>query len=255
MISGAYIPGTSVLHKTDPRVKTVMLLFFSVILFFQISITSLTAILLLLSGMIILNIGFSRILHPIKMILPLLLFIFILTPPFYRTGEVLLSFRDIIILTDSGLIQTLRLVMRFTGITFSFYLFFSTTTMDEFILTLRWFRLPHRSALIITISLRYIPFMITLYNNIKDAHKLRTDSPARRRIGNKFYSVFPVLVSVLIQSIKSIPTLSMSLELKGIGLKNKRTQYQNIESRTSILLQIPSAIAIVALIILIAVSI
>ena len=235
MITSTFVRGNSILHKADPRIKTVLLLTLVILLFFPLSITVLTIItaFLLLTGINCL--GFSKSIQPIKMILPIIIFIIILTPPFFRGGEAVLVIKDIIILTTEGIEQTLRLIFRFSGITLSFYIFFTTTSINYFILTLQWFHLPFNAALVITIALRYIPYMITIYNNIRDAHKLRENNRKERKVWKKLNSIFPTLVSVLIHSIKSIPSLSMALELRGIGLKTKRSQFNYIKSNRMIL--------------------
>ena len=249
MITSTYISGNSILHKADPRIKTIILLTTVILHFFPLSITSMTVVFLLLAVTGISSLGFSKVLNPIKMILPIIVFIIILTPPFFRDGEAVLLIKNTIILTTDGIEQTLRLIFRFSGITLSFYIFFTTTSINYFILTLHWFRLPFKTALVITIALRYIPYMVIIYNNIKDAHRLRGNSYNDRKIWKKLNSIFPTLVSVLIQSIKSIPSLSMALELRGIGLDIKRSQYHIIKS-SKIVLQITIAVVTVSLAVL-----
>lgn len=246
MITTTYVRGNSILHKADPRIKTIVLLTIVILLFFPLSITTMTIInaLLLLSG--INSLGFSKSIQPIKMILPIIIFVIILTPPFFRGGNPVLVIKDTVILTTTGIEQTLRLIFRFSGITLSFYIFFSTTSINYFILTLHWFRLPFKAALVITIALRYIPYMVLIYNNIRDAHKLRGSKYNDKKIWKKINNIFPTLISVLIQSIKSIPSLSMALELRGIGLKTERSQYHIIKS-SKIALQIIITVVIVAL--------
>ncbi|MDA3941169.1 MAG: energy-coupling factor transporter transmembrane component T [Spirochaetia bacterium] len=251
MITTTYVPGNSFLHKTDPRIKTILLLTTVPLFFFPLSITAMIMILILLTGTAIYSLGFSRFLQPIKMILPILVFVTILTPPFIRGGDAILSIGETVILTTEGITQTLRLILRFSGITLSFYLFFATTSINYFILTLNWFKLPYRVALIVTIALRYIPYMITIYNNIKDAHKLRGNDYNKKKLKEKLNSIFPTLVSVLIHAIKLIPALSMALELKGIGLETKRSTYSVIVS-SNLALQIITSGGIVLLTILIA---
>lgn len=249
MITSTFISGNSILHKADPRIKTIILLTIVTLLFFPLSITAMIFILTLLLVSGIRSLGFPRIAQALKMILPIIIFVIILTPPFFRGGDPVLAIKDTIILTTEGIEQTLRLIFRFSGITLCFYIFFSTTSNNYFILTLQWFHLPFKAALIITISLRYIPYMIIIYNNIKDAHKLRGIYYKKRKIWKKINSIFPTLVSVLIQSIKSIPSLSMALELRGIGLSTERSQYHVIKT-SKIVLQIIITIVTVAVFIL-----
>lgn len=235
MITSTYIQGSSILHKADPRLKTVLLLCFVIFFFLPLSIPAIVVIFLAIFGIGIYTHGLSGLVQPLKMILPIIIFVIFLTPPFFKGGEILLIIKNIVILTSEGLIHTIRLLLRFTGITISFYIFFSTTSIDNFILTLEWFKLPYKSALVITIALRYIPSMVIVYNNIKDAHSLRLVSSNKIIFWKKLSNIFPTLVSVLIHSIKSIPALSMALELRGIGMISKRSQLKYIKSEKMIL--------------------
>jgi energy-coupling factor transport system permease protein len=252
MITSTFINGNSIFHKSDPRLKTIILLSIVIIFFLPLSIT---AMFIFFTGLLLIgmnSLGILKALQPVKMIFPILIFVIILTPPFYKGGETILIFKNIVILTSDGLFQTLKLVLRFTGITISFYIFFSTTSISNFILALEWFKLPYKAALVITIALRYIPSMIIIYNNIQDAHRLRTRNNRNKYFWNKLNKLFPTLVSVLIHSIKSIPTLSMALELRGIGCVTKRSQYNYIKSNKMIL-QIAITSVTLLLVILVAV--
>ena len=93
----------------------------------------------------------------------------------------------------------------------------------------------------------------TLYGSIQDAHTLRREPPRRRRFYNpagRFSHIFPTLVSVMIHSIKSIPTLSMALEIRGFGLSGQRTVYRPLPSLRGRPLQWMGAIIVLLLLIL-----
>ena len=236
MITSTFTRGDSFLHKADPRLKTIILLCTVILFFLPLAITSILIFFTVLVLIGIYSIGFQKALQPVKMILPIIVFVIILTPPFFKGGETILIIKNVIFLTSEGLFHTLRLILRFTGITISFYIFFSTTSISNFILALEWFKLPYKAALVITIALRYIPSMIIIYNNIQEAHSLRENSNKDKNLfWKKLNKIFPTLVSVLIHSIKSIPALSMALELRGIGKAEKRSQYKCIKSSNMIL--------------------
>jgi len=241
LISNTYKPGNSFIHHSDPRIK-IFLLVFVTISFFLTGIIFLTSLYLLL---ILLLIGIScsskEILIPLKSIFPILIFVALLTPPFHTGGTPYLKVGSIILLSSKGILETLRLIIRFTGITGIFFLFFRTTSIDDFILSLRWYHVPYTATLLLTIALRYIPHMVTLYTQVTNAHKLRcgwNDLDRKEKLITKIKKIFPILVSVLIQSIKAIPTLAMALELKGFGSSLKRTHYLVIRKYYSFPLQL-----------------
>ena len=164
-----------------------------------------------------------------------------------------LSIKGIVLLSQEGLVETARLVIRFTGITAAFSLFFYTTGIDDLMLALQWFRIPYAATLLLTIAIRYIPHMISLYAAVTDAHKLRKNwntVSSGKSLKGRIKNLFPVLVSVLIQSIKAIPTLAMSLELKGFGSRRPRSRYMTIHRYYPMPLQLFILSAIVLTVIL-----
>ncbi|HKK65553.1 MAG TPA: energy-coupling factor transporter transmembrane component T [Clostridia bacterium] len=231
MVSGTYLPGNSFVHKADPRMKFSLLILWVIALILPVSIAALAAYYLALVLLIWAGLSLGQVFQPLKTIWPLLLMIALLTPPFHQSGRELYQVGGFILITKGGLQEAIILIVRFSGITSAFFLFFRTTTIDDFILTLRWFGLPYSGALVVTIAFRYIPSLLQLYRNIEDAHALRRPVPEGRRKFHpikKFSHIFPTLVSVMIHSIKGIPTLSMALESRGFGRHNPRTSYRSL---------------------------
>ncbi len=253
MITETFIHGSGPVYSLDPRPKFIMLVCFVVLFLAESTLAVQGAMLIFILFWVGLSLGPRRVLTPVKSILPILVLTALLTPPFNTDGAVLLEIGQRRILTDRGLLLTAALIIRFTGITAGFYLFFSTTETGPFILALRAFGLPYRAALTVTISLRYIPDMFSTYGRISDAHKLRRagfeEREAGRRHGfrHRLNNMFPVLVSVLIHAVKSIPALAMALDSKGLGRSNPRTSCRKLRPWKSIILQLIAATLIMGL--------
>ena len=253
MISSTYIEGDSLVHKADPRLKLILLLSWVVALILPSPLFTISAYYLALVLLISLSRRFSDALLPLKSIWPILLLVFILTPPFHREGELLFSIGGWLQITAGGLTEAFTLIIRFSGITSAFFLFFRTTTIDCFILSLQWFGMPYTAALVITIAFRYIPSLIQLYRNIQDAHALRRPPQTQKSAFNlkkKAAHLFPTLVSVMIHSIKSIPALSMALEIRGFGRHNSRTSYMSLPASRSMIRQLPGFFVVLLILIL-----
>lgn len=69
MITSTYINGNSILHKADPRIKTIILLTVVILLFFPHSITAMTIIIVMIFLIGSHSLGFFKLIHPLKMIL------------------------------------------------------------------------------------------------------------------------------------------------------------------------------------------
>ena len=227
MIDTLYRKDSSFLHRFDCRLKLLLLPFLVLYFFLPLPLFlpgSLLVLLVFVSGS---SLGLRDVLLPVKMIFPLLLLILILTPLFYRQGEPLWMIGDIIVVTDRGLSETGLYIFRFAGITTAFFLLFRTTPMEDILLGLAWYRLPYILTLVISVALRYIPHLAGLYSQITAAHALRCgigDAPRKKGPVSRVRHFFPILVSLMIQSVKTIPVLTMALELKGVGRDNPRSR-------------------------------
>ncbi|MDC7234422.1 MAG: energy-coupling factor transporter transmembrane component T [Spirochaetales bacterium] len=252
MIDTLYRPGHSAVHSFDCRLKLFLLPLLLIYFFLPLSLPAAGLYTACFAVLILIYLGFRDLLIPLKMIFPLLILITLITPLFHRTGTVLISAGDFTLLTGRGLDETIRYLARFSGISFLFFLFFRSTAMDDILLGLSWYRLPYTLTLVISIALRYIPHLAGLYGQIKAAHALRCsiedDLPRSRGIG-KIRNLFPVLVSLVIQSVKTIPVLTMALELKGIGRSNPRSQSRTLITPESVRIQIFSSLLLIALLI------
>jgi energy-coupling factor transporter transmembrane protein EcfT len=237
-----------VLHRYDPRTKIILLLACLIIFFLPLPVEYLSVYLAALVTLSVSFLGLSNTWRPLRLILPILGLVLVLTPPFHRHGPALITIRNLPILTVPGLLLALRLIVRFSGITLSFYLFVGTTDPDSLILAFRWFRIPFILTMVLSIALEYIPAILLIYNQVRDAHKLRLageqDRPAgvdrrdpirtsrgarTKRMRRGIAELIPVLTSVIIQSVRRIPTLAMALECRGVGLKSSRTSFQMLK--------------------------
>ena len=227
MIDTLYRSRTSLLHSYDCRLKLLLLPLMTVFFFLPLSAAALALYTVVLGLLVLLILGGRDLLIPLHMIFPLLILILILTPLFNRDGEVLLQTGGFSLVTDRGLVEALLYICRFSGISLLFFTFFRTTPMEDILLGLRWYRLPYTAVLVISIALRYIPHLAGLYGQIKAAHALRQTAGGRSPRGwGKIRNLFPILVSLMIQSVKTIPVLTMALELKGIGREGERSRYR-----------------------------
>lgn len=248
MIAETFIHGKGPLYSSDPRPKFILLVLTVVLFLIESNPAVEGGLLLIMLSFIWLSLGAGRVLTPIKSILPILILTALLTPPFNTEGKIIFQIGERTLLTNTGLTATVGLILRFTGITSAFYLFFSTTETSSFILALRAFGLPYRAALTVTISLRYIPDMFTTYNRITDAHKLRIAGIGEnnRSFRSRIKRLFPVLISVLIHAVKSIPALAMALDSKGLGRQNPRTSCRRLCSWFDISFQLIITAAVCA---------
>ncbi len=232
MVTSFFQPGSSFVHHLDPRPKLIILIVFIIVFFLPMKLMLLSLYMLTICLITLAFLGFAELVRPIRSILPILLMVMLLTPPFHRSGVIIFAPFGFPLITSGGMFEALRLAARFSSITLLFYLYLRTTDNDNLVLSLRWFGISFNLALIMTIALRYIPYLTRLYSNALDAHRLRGSSVNvhRKSFYRRFLKSVPVLTSVLIQSAKGITVLAMALETRGLGRKNRRTSLLNLKS-------------------------
>jgi energy-coupling factor transport system permease protein len=253
MLSETYLKKDSFLHNLDPRIKIFFLVFFSVFFFLNLSCIKYYTVvfLIFLSG--VFAIGFKEIIKPLKTIFPLLLMIAFLTPLFYPDGKVYITAANYPFVTDKGLYEAFYIIGRFSGLTLLFYLFTRTTKIEDFSLSLRFFRLPYKAALIISLTFRYLPYAASIYENTADAHKMRltnySEAVSKWNFPARFKKLLSILASVLIQSVKSIPNLAMVLETRGVGKNNKPGKTKKMNGIKKLLPQLILSFFVISIIV------
>ncbi len=239
-------PGSGLLHRFDPRAKlatlAALVLGFLIPVRIEISLAYAAALILAVG----LFLGPADLLKSIRAIAPLLAVILLLTPVLRRGGEVLWAPFGWPYLTEDGIRETAVLMIRFSGISLAFFIVFRTIDPNDLILALRWYGLSFRAALVLVIALRFIPTLAEGYGNIRDAHSLR--GGAGKKTG--FSRIIPVLTSILIMTVRGIPSLAMTLETRGFGRSNPRTEYAALIDGRKLALHMGIACLIAIMIIL-----
>ncbi len=225
-----YRPGTSFLHRFDPRAKLFLLLPMFVCFFLSLPVWLLGAYSVAVMVVVALSLGPRELLPPLKAIAPVLILICLLTPPFHRQGSALVRVFQVTLLTADGARETLLMVLRFFGITFGFFAVVRTISLDELVLSLRWFGLPYPGCLVVIIALRTMPSLAGTWRNVMDAHRLRAGAAEEGRRRKIVATYLPVLTSLLIEAVKGIPVLAMALESRGFGKRTPRTSFAELRS-------------------------
>ncbi len=221
---GQYFEGKSLLHKTDPRMKIVLMILLIVFIFISKNVFS-----LLLSALfVILMLLISRV--PIKMylknlkaILPVLIFTALINIFYGEQGTVLLSFWKLTVTTD-GLYRSFFMALRIVLLIFiSSVLTYTTTPNDltdaiESLLSpLKFIGLKsavHTLAMMMTIALRFIPTLIEEAEKIMNAQKARGADLESGGLVQRVKALIPILIPLLISSVRRASELAEAMECR-----------------------------------------
>jgi len=238
---GRYVPGDSILHRMDPRSKLLLVFFFICIVFLAnnvVTYTILGAYTLLLVALSKIQIKF--ILSGLKPILLLVAFTFLLHIFFTKEGDIWLDFGWLTIYKggiEQGIFISLRflfLILIATLLTLSTTPISLTDGLEELLNPLKRFKLPvHELALMMSISLRFIPTLLEETNKIMKAQTARGVDFSSGPIKDRVSAIVPLLVPLFVSSFKRAEELATAMESRGYRGGEGRTKYRLLKWGTS----------------------
>src|SRR5690625_2167014 len=233
IIIGQYIPGDSIVHRLDPRTKITIIFFFVIFVFFANNLFSygLLTIFTLLA-IIVTRIPIRYIIRGLLPIWFLIVFTFMLHIFLTKEGEVLLQIANFKIYTG-GVIRGLAISLRFfLLIMMTSLLTFTTTPIEltdaiEIMLApLKKIKFPvHELALMMSISLRFIPTLLQETDKISKAQASRGVDFRTGPIKDRIQAIVPLLIPLFISAFQRAEELAMAMEARG---------YQGGEGRTKL---------------------
>ncbi len=230
VVLGQYLPGTSILHKLDPRIKILSSFFLMIVVFVVWGslpiaiITVFTSLLVAISSIsiktYIKSAGLILIMAVISAFLNL----------FYAPGEPIFEFFGISI-TELGIKNSIFSALRVFNMIIISSCFMFTTSPSEMTHGMRSLMKPLRRfnfnvddlIIMITISLRFIPITLEEVNKIMNAQKSRGADINRGGLIKKVKSFIPVILPLFISTFRRAYDLAMAMECRCYGLKPERT--------------------------------
>lgn len=219
-----YKPGDTVLHRLDPLTK----LFLSICICASCFLAESPAFLAFLIGCDLLlgALGgvFGRAAGMLKGLLKLSAFLFVLQVLFVRSGNPLLSLPPLVI-TDSGVLVGLRLVLRLIGATMPLALLLSVTQMSDLsgVLVQR-LHVPYKYAFTLTTAIRFIPVFANSLSAIMEAQTARGVAFDTKNPFKKFGLILPLCMPLLISSVGRIHDTASAAEMRGFTLRTRESQ-------------------------------
>jgi energy-coupling factor transport system permease protein len=236
VIFGRYVPVESILHRMDPRSKLLIIFIFVCVVF--IANNSITYGILL--AYTILMILFSKV--PIRFILTglipvlwLVLFTLLIHLFFTREGNLVVDWGWIKIY-EEGIRQGIFISLRFFLLVLVTSLLTLTTTPIEITDGIEYLLAPlkkvnfpvHELALMMSISLRFIPTLMQETDKIMKAQIARgvefTSGPFKERLK----AIIPLLIPLFISSFKRAEELAIAMEARGYRGGEGRTKYRQL---------------------------
>ncbi|RYG72810.1 energy-coupling factor transporter transmembrane protein EcfT [Lentibacillus lipolyticus] len=254
LIIGQYVPGESLVHRLDPRTKITVIFFFVFIVFLANSVVSYSVLTLFaLASTFTTRIPIYYILKGLTPVWFLIVFTFILHLIVTNEGNVLINIIGFKIYSG-GVIQGFAISMRFFLLILVTSLLTLTTTpieitdaIEDMLHPLKKVRFPvHELALMMSISLRFIPTLMQETDKISKAQASRGVDFRTGPLKERIKAVVPLLVPLFVSAFKRAEELAMAMEARGYqgGEGRSKLRELKLEKRDFIIFALFIAVVI-----------
>ena len=225
-----YVDRPSWLHRLDPRTKLAFVAFSSILLLsFSDPFVSATFLLgihgILWSG----KVPISRLRWAWQRMWPITFLILVLWPIFYPQGDEVLWQVWRVRITTQGLWQGLSMALRVDALAFAFLVLLFSTDQARLVRSLVKLGLPYEWGLTLAIALRYLPTLYGIYATVSEAQQARGWVIGEGNFVRRIKSYLPILVAVIVTSLRLADNLSMALAARGFQSGTKRTYLKELK--------------------------
>lgn len=219
---GQYFPGTSVIHRLDPRTKLLGVIFYIVALFLAKSWISYGVVLcFLIFAISVSKIPPKSIVSGMKPLVIILVFTGVLNLFYSDGGVVLVKLWKLTITTEGlkrAILMTSRILMLISG---TFLLTYTTSPisltdgLESLLGPLKKLHMPvHELSMMMCIALRFIPTLIEETDKIMSAQKARGADFETGNIFRRAKALVPILVPLFISAFRRADELATAMECR-----------------------------------------
>lgn len=220
---GQYFPGTTPVHRMDPRMKLLMTILYIVVLFVADGLLSYIAI----AAFLVTVIAISRISPKVVLsgMKPLIIIIAItgVLNMFYTPGEgepllrlwKLTIYKEGIVTAAFMIVRIILLVCGTFMLTYTTSPLELTDGIESLLKPLERIRVPaHELAMMMSIALRFIPTLIEEADKIMSAQKARGADFDSGNILKRAKALIPLLVPLFISAFRRADELAVAMECR-----------------------------------------
>lgn len=236
IVFGSYVPGTSPLHRLDPRAKLLLCVAYVVLVFFANSWTTcLWMVLALLATMLASRVGFRLYWRGIRPLVWIILLTVVFQVLFSTGGPVYWKWWFFSVTRD-GLYSSLIIFFRFLVIITASTVLTATTPTLRVADALSWFMRPLKAikvpvnqiTLMISIALRFIPTIMDEAVKIANAQRSRGMNLDEGNLIKRLKRMVPILIPLFVDSFKRAEELATAMEARGYDPAAPRTHYRQL---------------------------
>lgn len=258
MIFGRYVPAKSLIHQMDSRSKLTLVFLFVCIVFLANNVQTYGVLLGFTLAIVLLSkIPIRFLLEGLKPVLWLVVFTLMLHLFFTKEGTLVFHYGWINIY-EEGIRQGIFISFRFFLLIVITSILTLTTTpieitdgLESILAPLNKIKFPvHELALMMSISLRFIPTLMEETDKIMKAQSARGVEFSSGPIKDRIKAIVPLLVPLFVSSFKRAEELAVAMEARGYRGGEGRTKYRKLEWKLLDTMMIFSLVVLTAILVL-----
>ena len=219
---GQYFPGTTLVHRLDPRSKLLAVALYIVALFTARSVlTYAIMVAVLVVSIAVSKVKLKALTRGLKPIIVILIFTSVMNL-FFTEGTPLADVWLLRSITVEGLRNAIYMVLRIVMLIMGTFLVTYTTSpisltdgLESLLSPLKKVRFPvHELAMMMSIALRFIPTLIEETDKIMSAQKARGADFESGSIFQRAKALVPILVPLFISAFRRADELATAMECR-----------------------------------------
>ena len=232
---GQYFPGSSPLHRLDPRTKIILTIVYIVGVFLADSVSAFIAVTAFTAALVLISrIPMRTVIVGMKPLIFIIAFTVIVNV-FWAKGEHLLFEWGIIHIYAEGLMTALLVTLRIAALLTGTSIILTYTTsptaltdgLERLLAPLAKLHVPvHDFAMMMTIALRFIPTLIEETDKIMNAQRARGVDFSHGNLIERAKALIPVLIPLFLSAIRRASDLATAMECRCYRGGEGRTRMQ-----------------------------
>ncbi len=257
---GQYFPGSSPLHRLDPRTKIILTIVYIVGVFLADSVSAFIAVTAFTAALVLISrIPMRTVIVGMKPLIFIIAFTVIVNV-FWAKGEHLLFEWGIIHIYAEGLMTALLVTLRIAALLTGTSIILTYTTsptaltdgLERLLAPLARLHVPvHDFAMMMTIALRFIPTLIEETDKIMNAQRARGVDFSHGNLIERAKALIPVLIPLFLSAIRRASDLATAMECRcyrgGEGRTRMQTNRIGAGDVASLLIMVAFCAAVVLL--------
>ena len=237
---GRYLPLDSFVHKLDPRMKIMSMLFLMVAVFLVGGDYPFVAYGVLFAFLIICTLAakltIKYVIKSMKPMIFMMVFLTIINIFAYKTGTVIISIGSFKIYSDA-IINTLFIVFRLMLMIMITTLLTATTApldltlgIEDLLSPFKKIGVPsHEIAMMMSIALRFIPTLIEDTQRIMNAQASRGVDFEEGKLKEKILGIVSLIIPLFVSAYHRAEDLADAMEARGYSPGKERTRYKQLK--------------------------